>query len=762
MTALTNNARRDSSILLYDNPTAPRSTLSPSIPEEPPEPLLHTEISVIDLSSNGGNNNTNNGNTTRSPPPPIQTTTLKSPQKHSPSFGFFIGSRDKSGGGNAESTMTDHPWIPFRSVQELVVECYANVGAVLKDVGDPSGKLMRCMEDIKDSLLFRHEDIVAHHGAVIEGEPVSAYSMTPKSVRFDDQNYDGTTPLSPVYNRANEVATLRRGVWRYHEALWGLNDAAKRMRRKKGWIGASAGRKRRELVELFGEVQDSWSDVMMCLAICIARDGSQVAVQARGSVTKLAVVTGVTAEDMEHSSVDDAKRLHFQGDRYLFGFGVEQSYDIAFKRFQTAAKLGLPEAANMLGFLYEHGLGKKQDMVEALRWYTEAAEGCVNSPTSGMSSATHTESIDASVTPGSKFSASMSCADAWNNIGRIYESGKGVKADPDRAYRAYERAADAGHLDAMTNIGVMYENGVGRAPDPVKAGEWYRKAAEREYARAQNALGSCYYRGKGVPMDAGKAVEWYRKAVEQGNANAMSNLGICYEEGVGVMKDYAHAKHLYQLASEKLHPSATNNLGYMHLMERNYSRALKCFHLALALGSADAAFNVGSLYETGCSGADGFHLNKDVHVAITYYSEGAQKGYLKAKLRLAQLYCIAPPPNRRPHLAFSLFLEAAQNPHNDPDAQNMVGRLLEMGIDPSQDQNALLELDEEEAAARVEYRRTKNEAEAVEYYRKAIRQGHAGALRRYAEMHETGIEGLVARDMQKAVKLYTEVSGPAD
>ncbi|KAI8801707.1 hypothetical protein BJ742DRAFT_835844 [Cladochytrium replicatum] len=128
----------------------------------------------------------------------------------------------------------------------------------------------------------------------------------------------------------------------------------------------------------------------------------------------------------------------------------------------------------------------------------------------------------------------------------------------------------------------------------------------------------------------------------------------------------------------------------------------------------------GDLYCEGWNSGCGQGERERDEAGGTSYNEGAQKGYLKAKLRLAQLYCTAPPPNRRPQLAVALFLEVAKGSHNDPDAQNMDGRLLKMGIDPSQDDNALLELNDEDAAARIEYRRKRNEAEAVEWYRKAI------------------------------------------
>lgn len=361
----------------------------------------------------------------------------------------------------------------------------------------------------------------------------------------------------------------------------------------------TADTKRKKSEARFMDVQRCWNQLMMDLTLEIA---------GRNEPKEEVVVSEPTNEPVkvqkEKSCEESATKLCIQGDKYLFGYGVNRSYDVAFKKYSAAAKQGLPEASNMLGSMYEYGLGRDSDMTLALQYYLDAAK--------------------------------QHYADAENNIGRLHEMGKGVPKNFELAVEYYSRAAEQKHADALTNLGFMAENGMGMSVDIIQAEQWYRDAAETsEYARAENYLGSLYYHGKGqIEQDFNEAVQWFRKAAEQGNTHALNNLGICYEEGAGVSRDYAMAKEYYKKSASGNHPSAANNLGYIYLLEKNYEDAIRWFHLASALGSSDALYNLGTVYESGVAHPKG---KPDIDVAIKYYSEAASKGYSKAQVKVREL-----------------------------------------------------------------------------------------------------------------------------
>ena len=157
--------------------------------------------------------------------------------------------------------------------------------------------------------------------------------------------------------------------------------------------------------------------------------------------------------------------------------------------------------------------------------------------------------------------AQQGCAQAQNNLGRVYEQGEGVQADYARAVYWYRRAADQHHATAQYNLGVTYELGRGVARDLRQAATWYQRAAEQGYAPAQYNLGGMLRSGRGLGQDLEKAASWYRKAAQQNYAPAQFNLAVMHEQGEGVREDLECAAFWYHKAEENGDESARRALG---------------------------------------------------------------------------------------------------------------------------------------------------------------------------------------------------------
>jgi TonB family protein len=80
------------------------------------------------------------------------------------------------------------------------------------------------------------------------------------------------------------------------------------------------------------------------------------------------------------------------------------------------------------------------------------------------------------------------------------------------ALRLWRPLAEQGLARAQNNLGVMYENGRGVRQDIIEALKWYRLAAEQGYAGAQNNLALIYAIGRVVRRDPVRAYMWFSLA----------------------------------------------------------------------------------------------------------------------------------------------------------------------------------------------------------------------------------------------------------
>ena len=211
-----------------------------------------------------------------------------------------------------------------------------------------------------------------------------------------------------------------------------------------------------------------------------------------------------------------------------------------------------------------------------------------------------------------------------NELGFMYQAGRGVARDDAEAVRWYRRAAEQGDASGQNSLGFMYQNGRGVARDDAEAVRWYRRAAEQGHASGQNNLGFMYWNGRGVARDDAEAVRWYRRAAEQGQASGQNNLGFMYQNGRGVARDDAEAVRWYRRAAEQGHASGQNNLGFMYQNGRGVARddaeAVRWYRRAAEQGQASGQNNLGFMYQNGRGVA------RDDAEAVRWYRRAAEQG----------------------------------------------------------------------------------------------------------------------------------------
>ena len=289
---------------------------------------------------------------------------------------------------------------------------------------------------------------------------------------------------------------------------------------------------------------------------------------------------------------------------------------------------------------------------------------------------------------------------AQNNLGLMYQNGRGVEQSDEKAVEWFLKAAEQGDADAQYELGVMYEHGDGVEKSYEKAAEWYLKAAEQEFPSAQNDLGRMYEKGLGIEQSYEKALEWYLKAAEQRNADAQCKLGVMYENGTGVERSDEKALEWYLEAAKQGDARAQYHLGNMYAkgtgVEPSDAKALEWVLKAAEQGDADAQCKLGRMYETGTG------VEQSYAKAAELVLKAAEQGHAIAQYNLGTMYFNGTGIKQSYENAAEWYLKAAEQ--GLAVAQYNLGWMYEFGhgVEPSYE-------------------------EAVEWYLKAAEQGLAVA-----------------------------------
>jgi hypothetical protein len=103
---------------------------------------------------------------------------------------------------------------------------------------------------------------------------------------------------------------------------------------------------------------------------------------------------------------------------------------------------------------------------------------------------------------------------------------------------------------AQNNLGILFDEGRGVPRDARSARDWYQQAADRGNANAQYNLALLYDEGRGAHQDLAAAAHWYRKAAEKGHGGAQYNMGVMSAQGDGAAQDYVSARTWAALAAD--------------------------------------------------------------------------------------------------------------------------------------------------------------------------------------------------------------------
>ena len=368
------------------------------------------------------------------------------------------------------------------------------------------------------------------------------------------------------------------------------------------------------------------------------------------------------------------KYMHDMGKIYAQGIFVEPDKEMAQEWYgkALAAMLSVEEEKAdtyleyRIGKMYQYGLGTAEDLSEAVKWFSLAAE------------------------QEHKF--------ALYSLGMLYLYGKGVEQDEEKACMFFLRSHNRGNPYASYELGKLYEAGRGTERNPEKAESCYRVAflgfLNLEKKSKDDTLwyriGSMYLHGIGTGADEKQAEKYLLKAADYGNPHAAYQLARLYirQETEKLTKEPEQAPDHEKIrkaaawlseAAEQGNSFADYALGKLFgdgvLLAKDMEKAF--FHLGRAAeaGNVYAQYRLGRWYLT--------EEYKDIRKAVRYLTLAADQNNDLATYRLGKLYLAGEEVFKNTELAM-MYLEASACAGNQY-AQYMLGKLYLMGKEVEQD-----------------------------------------------------------------------------
>jgi TPR repeat protein len=292
------------------------------------------------------------------------------------------------------------------------------------------------------------------------------------------------------------------------------------------------------------------------------------------------------------------------------GEKAEEAYDMAIYWMSKAAEQGDAEHQALVGFwLLDGTFGQHDhpDPARAIPWLKKAA---------------------AQGHPGAMY-----------NLGRAFNTGKGVPENPVEAARWFQQAFDHGNLGVADNLAELYEMGRGVPQDDHRAFTLYLDSAKRGSDTAAQAVAEFYMDGRGVQQDRIEAYAWYTvfavlsrasDATKVGPRDALAETLSLNEVAEGQRralelfrpndwKGYLSEAEALADGNAADQAAAAEMFREGTLVPQNFQKALELFQKLADASNATALIRLGEMYEHGLG------VELDLVEAYLFYYVAAQQ-----------------------------------------------------------------------------------------------------------------------------------------
>jgi TPR repeat protein len=186
------------------------------------------------------------------------------------------------------------------------------------------------------------------------------------------------------------------------------------------------------------------------------------------------------------------------------GRGVTQNHREAFNCFLAAAEQNYLDAYHQVALYYYKGSpGVTHNLEKADRYFKKAAELGKRDSMAGYAQ-----------TCQDKIRLIRNTVTLTNPL--TPEQQKEITRLQSTYIYWYKEAAKLNHTASLREVGKLYDSGLGVKQDYARANSFFQKASDQGDPLATLLLGSNYENGSGIPVDNEKAIRLYHKALEYG------------------------------------------------------------------------------------------------------------------------------------------------------------------------------------------------------------------------------------------------------
>lgn len=254
-------------------------------------------------------------------------------------------------------------------------------------------------------------------------------------------------------------------------------------------------------------------------------------------------------------------------------------------------------------------------------------------------------------------------AAACNNLGTLYEEGRGVAQDTARAATLYQQSCNGDSPHGCASLAALFDR-PGAAHDEVKAMSLRDRACALGHLQACDAVALALANGRLIKADKKRAILLWGQACKGGVQRSCASLGInLIVGGPHVERDPKRGEGLLINACNAGHAAACKDLGGMHLggalPDSDQQRGAKLLVNACNLGNAEGCSALGVAH------VQGLGVEKSMSEAAKLFERACDGGAMTGCFNLAVALANGDGVERDSKRAGELLRKGCEGGHED-------------------------------------------------------------------------------------------------